>query len=470
VAGPQGFRILVVDDDSQYGELVHDYLTDAGHTVDVALTAEEGLTRVQAGGLDVVLLDLSMPHMDGLSFLRRLPPGDRPEIVVLSGLITVSSAVEAVKLGAADCLSKGDHLETVELTVRRAAEARRRAREPHAAINGAGQQVLGAASILITRSPRMLEILSVLERVASSNIAVLLTGESGTGKDLLARTIHRLSPRSAGPFVDVNCAALSESLLEAELFGHEKGAFTGATSTRPGLAEAADGGTLFLDEVAEMPPALQAKLLRMTEDRTLYRVGGRQRIQVDIRIVAATNRDLPQEIAAGRLREDLYYRLAGVEITVPPLRERAEDVEPLAQHYLRTAVARAGRGPTSLSLAAMTVLQSHRWPGNVRELRNAMERLALLVRGDVVDLEHLTLALPGRLFAEGGGTPAPAPAESSPSEPSLKELERARITHVLNEEDWHHSRAAQRLGMPLRTLYRRIKAYNLARPAHSEHT
>jgi DNA-binding NtrC family response regulator len=335
------------------------------------------------------------------------------------------------------------------LAVRRAAEARRQARDPHAAVNVAAQQVLGAASILITRSPRMLEILSVLERIAASNASVLLTGESGTGKDLLARTIHRLSPRSAGPFVDVNCAALSESLLEAELFGHEKGAFTGATSTRPGLAEAADGGTLFLDEVAEMPPALQAKLLRMTEDRTLYRVGGRQRIQVDIRIVAATNRDLPQEIAAGRVREDLYYRLAGVEIAVPPLRERAEDVEPLAQHYLRTAVARAGRGPTSLSLAA-----------------NAMERLALLVRDDVVELEHLSLALPNRLFAEA--TLATVEPDPSLSEPSLKELERARITHVLNEEDWHHGRAAQRLGMPLRTLYRRIKAYNLARPVHSE--
>jgi transcriptional regulator with PAS, ATPase and Fis domain len=293
---------------------------------------------------------------------------------------------------------------------------------------------------------------------------VLVTGESGTGKELLARRLHRTSPRAAGPFVDVNCAALSPTLLEAELFGHEKGAFTGANTTRPGLVEVADGGTLFLDEVVEMPPSLQAKLLRMTEDRTLYRVGGRQRIHVDIRIVAATNRDLVKEIAEGRVREDLYYRLAGVEIRVPPLRERPEDVEPLARHYLGLAARQAGRGPTEISAEAMRLLAAYRWPGNVRELRNVMERSAWTVRSPVLEARALpadVLANSMRSAPAGG---AAAPAREAGGELSLRDMERLRIQEVLDEERWHHARAAARLGMPVRTLYRKIKAFGLSRP------
>jgi two-component system, NtrC family, response regulator AtoC len=447
--------VLVVDDDAGYAALLHEYLSGAGYGVETAVTPEEGLDRVLGGGFDVLVLDLAMPRIDGLAFLRRLPHLERPEIVMLSGGLTVSSAVEAVKLGATDCLMKSGPLEDLEQAVRKACETRRaRAPRPAGSLSAApGPEVV---PLVVTRSPRILEILTVLEQVASSNASVLLTGESGTGKDLLARTIHRLSPRASGPFIDVNCAALSESLLEAELFGHERGAFTGASSTRPGLVEAASGGTLFLDEVAELAPTLQAKLLRMTEERTLYRVGGRQRIHVDIRIVAATNRDLSKEIAGGRMREDLYYRLAGVEISVPALRERPEDVEPLAFYHLRAAVLRAGRGPTDISRGAIAVLQAYRWPGNVRELRNVMDRLALLVRGEVVDAQHVEPMLRNRRSPELAMSDAEA-------EPSLKDLERERITRVLHEEGWHHGRAARRLGMPLRTLYRRIKAYKLAR-------
>jgi DNA-binding NtrC family response regulator len=450
-------RVLVVDDDAAYADLVADWLRNASHEVDVENSAEAGLLQAQEEPYDVILLDLNMPGLDGLAFIRRLESQHRPEVIVVSGGITVRSAVEAMKLGAFDCIPKTDAMETLDILVRKAAEAHRRDRRLELLSRRIDHQS-AAAPDLITQSPRMLEILEVLRDVAASNVSVLLTGESGTGKDLLARQVHRLSPRSAGPFVDVNCAALSESLLEAELFGYEKGAFTGATVTTPGLAEAADGGTLFLDEVVEMPPALQAKLLRMTEDRTLYRVGGRQRIRVDIRIVAATNRDLPKEIAAGRLREDLYYRLAGVEILVPPLRERPDDVEPLAHHYLHTAVRQAGRGPTSIARETMAALRAYRWPGNVRELRNLMERVALLVRAPVLEPAHL----PHEVRHGARPTAAPAPVAGPPH--SLKEMERSQIERALEDEGWHHGRAAARLGLPVRTLYRKIKAYGLARP------
>jgi DNA-binding NtrC family response regulator len=447
-------RALVVDDDSDFSRMLVEWLESSGVRVEAVTAAEQALGRIQEEAFDVAVVDLGLPGMDGLSFLRHLPAENRPEVVVLSGGITLRSAVDAMKLGAYDCLPKTESLESVELMVRKAAESRRRSRKLH--VLSRRVDTTSPSPEFITMSPRLREVLKVLEDVAASNVSVLLTGESGTGKDLLARRVHHLSARAAGPFVDVNCAALSPTLLEAELFGHEKGAFTGALATRPGLVEVADGGTLFLDEVVEMPPPLQAKLLRMTEDRTLYRVGGRQRIHVDIRIVAATNRDLPQEIANGRVREDLYYRLAGVEIRVLPLRDRPEDVEPLARHYLALAARQAGRGPTNISAPAVAALAAYRWPGNVRELRNLMERCAWTVHAPVLEPHHLPPDMVQSTRPSNGG-----------GERSLKQMERERIQEVLDQERWHHGRAAIRLGMPVRTLYRKIKAYQLARPGRS---
>jgi DNA-binding NtrC family response regulator len=402
------------------------------------------------------VLDMVMPEMDGIEFIRRLPPDDRPEVIILSGNMTVRSVVEAMKLGAADCLPKGMDMDALGVLVHKAGEVRRRKRDVQLLSRRIEHQSVRPA--FITQNQKMREILDVLGKVAASNVSVLLTGESGTGKDLLARLLHERSTRPSGPFVEVNCAALSESLLEAELFGYEKGAFTGAAATRPGLVETADGGTLFLDEVAEMPTPLQSKLLRTTEDRSLYRVGGRQKIRIDLRIVAATNRNLSREIEAGRFRQDLYFRLAGVEIAVPPLRERVEDVEPLAHHYLRAASRQVGRGPTSIAADALECLQRYAWPGNVRELRNLTERLALLVEAPAVQMSHL----PGEITAAPKARTTVAVSASA--DLGLKDLERQRIQRVLEEEGWHRERAANRLGLPVRTLYRKIRAYDLLPP------
>jgi DNA-binding NtrC family response regulator len=458
-------RVLIVDADTADARRVARVLAAAGHRADVAGSLDAALDRLRRREVDLLVLELDLAGGDGLELLRRLDPWERPEVFVRGAALDVRRTVEAMRLGATDCRFKHDE-GGLDALVLRATNAARRGllRAPRA---GQGD----GAEPVITRNPRLREILDVLAVVALSQVSVLLTGESGTGKDLLARTLHRLSARARRPFVDVNCAALNESLLETELFGHEKGAFTGAVSARPGLVEAADGGTLFLDEVAELPPALQAKLLRMTEDRCFYRVGGRQKLHVDVRIVAATNRDVRREIAAGHLREDLYYRLAGVEIHVPPLRERREDVAPLARHYLDHACRRDGRPPLTLAPEALRALEQHHWPGNVRELRNVMERTALLVRSSLVEPRDLPLESGARgPLAASRPLPAPEPQEpalAAAAPGSLEQIEREEIRRVLEEEGWHRARAARRLGLPVRTLYRRIKAHKLEprRPA-----
>jgi DNA-binding NtrC family response regulator len=454
-------RVLVVDDELGCAEVVAALVTRSGCCqAEVTTSATIGLARVLEETFDVVILDMVMPDIDGVEFIRRLPADNRPEVIVLSGAISVRSAVEAMKLGAFDCVPKGQDMASIEVLVHKAAEVRRQRRNVQLLSRRIEHQSTRPA--FITQNPRMQEILDVLSKVAMSNVSVLLTGESGTGKELLARAIHERSARAHGPFVEVNCAALSESLLESELFGYEKGAFTGAASTRPGLVETADGGTLFLDEIGEMAPALQAKLLRMTEDRSLYRVGGRQKIHVDIRVISATNRNLAKDIESGRFRQDLYYRLAGVEVSVPPLRERPEDVEPLALTYLRSASQQMGRGPTDISGAALDAMRRYAWPGNVRELRNLTERLALLVEEAAVSPSHLPVEMKSPL-------PLRAFVPTTAGEVGLKDLERQRILRVLEEEGWHRGRAATRLCLPVRTLYRKIRAYDLLPPSWPRH-
>jgi len=392
-----------------------------------------------------MITDLRMPRMDGMELVRRARAAvPEMEVIVLTAHGTVETAVEAMKLGAFDYLSKPlSGPPELRLIASRALE-RRRLQETQQLRRATGE----ASDTMVARDPAMRAVVEQLEKVAATTATVLLVGESGTGKEVAARLLHRTSPRARRPFVAVNCAAVSPQLIESELFGHEKGAFTGAVERRRGRFELADGGTLFLDEVAELPAALQAKLLRVLQERSFERVGGSRTIEVDVRLVAATNRDLEVEMQTGRFRQDLYHRLAVFPVRLPPLRERPGDVLPLAEHLLARAGRELGRPGLALSEGAQGLLRAHPWPGNVRELGNALERAAIIAGGDRIEAEHLML---------GPQLPqAPAALDGS-----LKELEREAIRQALIRTDGHRKRAAERLGIGLRTLYDKIKEYGL---------
>jgi two-component system response regulator AtoC len=359
-----------------------------------------------------------------------------------------------MKLGAYDYLTKPCRVAELDIVVRRAFEKRRLAVE-----NVRLQTRLSRREEfpeIITASPAMEAVLELARKVAASDMAVLVVGESGTGKELVARAIHRLSPRVDGPLTDINCAAIAENLLESELFGHERGAFTGAMTRKLGLFELADGGTLFMDEIAELAPRLQSKLLRALEMREFFRVGGTQKVSTDIRLVAATNRVLDEEVAEGNFREDLYYRINTLTITIPPLRDRREDIPVLAEYFLKK---HATANPPELTEEAVEALLSYSWPGNVRELRNVMERLAILNAGEQLKPEDL----PRDLMTSGAGKGDDEGAALIGQSVSLENLERAHIEAVLQKENWHQGRAAETLGISAKTLYRKIRTYGLQR-------
>ena len=447
-------RVLVVDDERPIRFLMEKELPRAGCLVTCAENGEDALERVRTQEFDVVLMDLKMPGIGGLEALRRIrESGASAEVVVLTGHPDVTTAIEAMKLGAYDYLTKPFKLAEVEIVLRRAAERRRLTQENTALRRMVAQR--GQPPLVLGESRAMAAVLATVGRIAASDANVLIEGESGTGKGLMAQTVHQQSRRSQGPFLAINCSGFQDQLLESELFGHEKGAFTGAVALKQGLFEVADRGTLFLDEVAEMSPAMQAKLLQVLDSREFRRVGGTRLHRVDVRIVAATNKSMQREVEAGRFREDLYYRLNVVNILVPPLRERREDIPVLAEHFLARFQASAGVRKT-LSPDALQSLIEYPWTGNVRELSNIIERLVILTPGGVIGSD----ALPANIRSPRPGVPE-APAGPA----SLAQMERWHIARVLRETGGKKMQAARLLAIDLKTLNKKIRDYQIELPS-----
>jgi two-component system response regulator AtoC len=438
-------RVLVADDERNLRELLVRELARRGHTVTGVADGRAALDQLAEEVPDVLLLDMKMPRVEGIEVLRALQEySEAPQVIVMTGFGEVSNAVEAMKLGAYDYLTKPARIEELDILVRKAAEKGRLIRQ-----NTALRAQLGpAAAGIITSSPAMEEVLRLIDRVAPTDSSVLILGESGTGKELVAQALHERSPRSAQAFVPIHCAALPREVLESELFGHEKGAFTGAVNAKPGLIELAEGGTLFLDEIGEMEPDSQVKLLRVLESLSFFRVGGTRRRTVDMRLVAATNRDLREAIKANQFRQDLYYRINTITVSLPPLRERREDIRPLAEHFLER---NAAYGRKKLSPALLQALERYDWPGNVRELEHIIQRAVILCRGgDEIQPDDLPAEV-------RGGRLATAPAGGS-----LEEMERQHVIATLKQVGGHRGKAAALLGIDPKTLYRKILTYGIS--------
>jgi DNA-binding NtrC family response regulator len=447
-------RVLFVEDDATLGRVLTQELTRSGFEVVHRTTGEAALAEAPRFQPEVALVDLKLPGLGGLDLLRELRQLDgHLQVVVLSGHGSIPEAVEAMRRGAYDFLTKPTHLDVLEQTLRRAGEK--------ADLLLENERLRRAASArddpyeMLGESPAVEGLRRLVGRIAPTTAAVLIQGENGTGKELIARNLHRLSPRSDQPFVVVNCGAMPSELVESELFGHEKGAFTGAERRRVGLFEAAHRGTLFLDEVGELPLAAQPALLRVLQFGEIRPVGSDRTRIVDVRGIAATNRDLLREVREGRFREDLYYRLATFQIEVPPLRERDGDIPILARHFLKRAAARAGRR-LRFDEAALRHLSTQPWPGNIRELDNAVIRLSVLAEGETItarDVDTLALGAPGR---GAGGVPPGAPGGALPTL-RVEELERLAIRAALEKHGGNKTAAAEELGISLRTLYNKLE-------------
>ncbi len=449
-------KIFVFDDDADSLASVAAALRRDGFDVHPFGDPQEGLARLAAEGGDVVLTDLRMPGLSGMDVIRRVA-GENPgvPVVVLTAFGTVESAVEALRAGASDYLMKPVGIPQLRAAVFKAVKEREMRKEI-AQLREEVDRKYGIEGI-VGSSRAMEEIFRKIRLVAPTRMNVLVQGESGTGKELVARAIHALSPRRGRRFIPLNCAALAENLLESELFGHEKGAFTGAVATRQGMMEVADGGTLFLDEIGEMSPALQAKLLRALEEKEVIRVGGSVVIKVDVRIIAATNRDLAARIAEKAFREDLFYRLNVFNIVVPPLRERREDIPKLADHFLKEVSRENGVPLKRLSPEALKVLLASRWPGNVRELRNAMETASLVAASDTIGPEDLPPGVAAETIPPSSSGPIPLPPPRT-----LEEIERDAIRAALAATGGNKTQAAKVLGIGLKTLHRKVKEYAIA--------
>jgi len=451
--------ILVVDDDAATREALASGLQKLGHEIHLAGTGVAALDEVRRHPVDLAIIDLKLPDMVGTELfgaLRIL----RPEAIaiMISGHATVDEAISALKRGIYDFITKDFRMQELRKVVSKALETQKlmvenqRLRE--------ALQDRGPTGRLIGRGPALLKVIHMVNQIAPMKTTVLLSGESGVGKELVAEAIHHQSPRKGKPFVKLNCGALPEGLIESELFGHEKGAFTGAIQQRKGRFELADGGTIFLDEISEMPPATQVKFLRVLQEGEFERVGGSQTQRADVRVIAATNLDLEAAVNAGRFRKDLFYRLNVIHLTIPPLRERVEDISLLALHFMDRFCLENNRPTMGFSPAAMAALKSYSWPGNVRELQNVVERAVALCEGNMVDLSDL----PDEIRRH-------SPADDQiilPVGASLEEIERLAILQTLKKTGWDKELTARLLGIGLATLYRRLKEMEVKEPASQE--
>uniref|UniRef100_A0A7C2NCL9 Sigma-54-dependent Fis family transcriptional regulator n=1 Tax=Thermoanaerobaculum aquaticum TaxID=1312852 RepID=A0A7C2NCL9_9BACT len=440
-------RLLIVDDELHMRESLARWFLEDGYEVETAGDAKAALALLGRQTFDAIITDIRMPGMDGLELLKQIKEvNPHATIILITAYASVASAVEALKAGAYDYLVKPFDPEELSRVVERACERARLQQE-----NIALKERLAAAGreLVVGESEAMKRVMSLVETVAPTETTVMIRGESGTGKELIARLIHANSPRAFGPLVAVNCGALPEGVLESELFGHERGAFTGAVARRKGKLELADGGTLFLDEVGEISPKVQVELLRVLEEKQLVRVGGTQPVRVDFRVVCATNRDLEQAVREGTFREDLYYRLAVFRIDLPPLRERKEDILPIANHYLQKFADAMGRKVTGFSPKAQELLLSYPWPGNIRELINAVERALVVCREGPVLPEHLPI------------TPSKPVSLPKDDDLSLEAVERRHIEYVLERCSYNITQAARLLGIDRVTLYNRMRRYGI---------
>jgi two-component system response regulator PilR (NtrC family) len=452
-------KLLIVEDDVGLRDTLGAFLSRVGFEVASAHDGREALELLDKEVPDLVLTDIHMPDLDGLTLLAEVK-ARYPEtiVIMMTAFSSIDSAVEAMRLGAEDYLSKPLQLADVQMSIERALE-RRTLRRRVAQLETQARERYRFDQI-IGKSPAMRRVFQIVERVAPTNATVLISGRTGTGKELVARALHFNSPRAGKPLVDINCGALPEHLVEAELFGHQKGAFTGATETKKGLFETAHGGTLFLDEVQALKPELQAKLLRALQERAIRRVGGRENIEVDVRVVAATNQEIAEAVKKGEFREDLYYRLNVVSIYLPELRARREDIPLLIDHFLKRYAEENGQEPRYFSNEAMRLMMSYDWPGNVRELQNAVEHALAIGIDATLTITDLPLHISGMM--SNSGIPEPIGEGRT-----LDEVERRHILRILEETGGNHLRAAEILGIHRRTLYRKLEKYKI--PAEISH-
>jgi two-component system, NtrC family, response regulator AtoC len=426
-------------------------LSEEGYRVLSASGGREGIRQIRAEPVDLVVTDLRMPDMNGLDMIREIQALPAPpDVITITAFGTIDTAIKAMKLGAFDYITKPFEIEQLQIAVDRAL----RDRELRSEVQRLRSEVADKYRFenIVGRSACMQEVFNLIRRVTDSTVTVMITGESGTGKELVARALHFNSSRAARPFMPVNCAAIPGTLLESELFGHKKGAFTDARQDRSGLLVEADGGTVFLDEVAELPPPLQAKLLRVLQEREVRPLGTTQSVSIDVRFVSATNRNLQQLLQSGQFREDLYYRLNVIQIALPPLRDRPEDILLLATHMLRQVAARTGKPAVGISPRAAKLLLAYPWPGNARELENVIERAVALSQHDEIELSDLPPSMLQRRSPD-------VVAEAAARQMTLSDLEREYIQQVLDEEHGNKTRAAQRLGLDRKTLYRKLEEY-----------